>query len=77
MVLGVLGGTLSGTHNAVDVADVALIGGGNWNIGTQLTNAGDVDADGYADFWIMDYQQMHLYRQHLCCRIRNTDEWNI
>ena len=29
MVLGVLGGTLSGTYNAVDVADAVLIGGGN------------------------------------------------
>ena len=51
MVLGVLGGTLSGTHNAVDVADVALIGGGNWNnFGTQLTKLEmSMDNNGFLD----------------------------
>jgi len=62
MVLGVLGGVLSGTHVAVDVVDVALVGAGNWNnFGTQLANAGDIDADGRADFWIMDRDHLHLF----------------
>ena len=40
------------------MADVALIGGGNWNTWHAVTNAGDVDADGHADFWTADYQQI-------------------
>ena len=62
MVFGVLGGILSGTYDAVDVTDVALLGAGNWtSFGGQLANAGDVDADGQADFWIKDVDTIYLF----------------
>ena len=61
MVFGVLGGTLSGTYDAVDVTDVALLGAEHWSsFGGQLANAGDVDADGQADFWIKDIDTIYL-----------------
>ena len=61
-----LGGALSGTHVAVDVADVALLGAGNWNnFRTQLANAGDIDADGQADFWIKDVDTIYLFTGNL------------
>lgn len=61
-VFGLLGGTMTGTHLITEVADVALSGKSNWqNFGTGLVNAGDVDEDGQADFWVSSVNEIFLF----------------
>ena len=60
-VLGIYGGQLSGTHLALDVADFALVGDGNWkSLGRGLALAGDLNTDGLQDIWVADRTHIHL-----------------
>ena len=58
----VLGDSLAGEYDSTDLATVALIGDGNWGtLGGGLAAAGDIDADGFSDFWVSGNNKVRLF----------------